>query len=271
MSSHLFLYCLQFIKSIANQRQLIGSLAKREVKTLYVGSLLGIFWAFIHPLIMISVFWFIFSVGFRVKPLGDVPFVVWLTAGMAPWFYFSDIIVGSASSVITHANLVKKTLFPSEILPVIKVTSSFVSHSFFLLILLLLLFFQEIPFSLFFFQGVYYLFCLWALSLGIGLILAPLNVFIRDISHLVNVLIQIGFWATPIFWDINMMPVVIQKLLKLNPVYYVVQGYRDSFIYGIPFWHHPAQTFYFWLVTTVIFISGTMIFLKLKPQFADVL
>lgn len=90
---------------LIKQKPLIKSLAKREIANLYVGSLLGIFWAFIHPLTMILVFWFIFSVGFRVQPSKDVPFVVWLTAGMAPWFYFASIINGCASVVVAHANL----------------------------------------------------------------------------------------------------------------------------------------------------------------------
>ncbi len=261
----------QLSASVKENRVLIGSLAKREVKTQYVGSLLGVFWAFINPLVMILVFWFIFSVGFRVKPMNDVPFVVWLTAGMAPWFYFSEIIAGSTSIVVAHANLVKKTLFPSEILPVVKITSSLVAHAFFMLILQFLMLFQGIEFSLFMFQSLYYLLCLWALSLSISWTVSALNVFIRDISHLVNVLLQIGFWGTPIFWDITMMPVAVQKLLKLNPVYYIVQGYRDSFIYEIPFWHHPEQTIYFWMVTVFLFFFGAFTFSRLKPQFADVL
>jgi len=80
-----------------------------------------------------------------------------------------------------------------------------------------------------------------------------------------------GFWATPIFWDINMMPPNIQMILKLNPMFYIVQGYRESFIYFSPFWKHPYQTLYFWLVATILFVSGALIFKRLKAQFADAL
>jgi lipopolysaccharide transport system permease protein/teichoic acid transport system permease protein len=85
------------------------------------------------------------------------------------------------------------------------------------------------------------------------------------------VIIQIGFWATPIFWDIHIMPVKWQMVFKLNPMFYVVQGYRESFIYFRPFWEHPYQTVYFWTVATTTFVLGALIFQKLKPQFADVL
>jgi lipopolysaccharide transport system permease protein/teichoic acid transport system permease protein len=109
------------------------------------------------------------------------------------------------------------------------------------------------------------------LALGLGWAVSALNPFLRDIAQIVGVLLQMGFWATPIFWDINMMPAKFQVIFKLNPMFYIVQGYRESFIYFHPFWNHPVQTVYFWAVTIAIFITGALIFKKLKPQFADVL
>lgn len=258
-------------KDIIKNKPLISSLARREVATQYIGSLLGILWAFIHPLTMILVFWFIFSVGFRVKPMSDVPFVVWLTAGMAPWFYFAGVINGSASVVVANANLVKKMRFPSEILPLVKLISNLVTHVFFVALLLFLILVHRLGVSVYYFQVVYYLICLWILALGISWMVSAINVFIRDVTHLVAIVIQVGFWATPIFWDINMMSDKIQLILKLNPVYYIVQGYRDSFIYFVPFWNYPYQTLYFWCFSLLVLLLGSRIFVKLKPQFADVL
>ncbi len=259
------------MKNLILHKQLIFSLARREVGTKYAASLLGIIWAFLQPLVMILVFWFIFSVGFRVRPMQDVPFVVWLTAGMAPWFYFAEIVTTSADLVVSHATLVKKTLFPSEILSIVRITSSFVSHAFFLLIFFTLMIFLRFDISWYFLQWFYYLFCLWSLALGLSWLCAALNVFVRDVAHLVAVIMQVGFWATPVFWDINMMSGKIQLLLKCNPVYYIVQGYRDSFIYYIPFWQHIWQTFYFWSFTLCCLGVGIYVFSRLKPQFADVL
>jgi ABC-type polysaccharide/polyol phosphate export permease len=109
------------------------------------------------------------------------------------------------------------------------------------------------------------------LALGLGWAVASLTVFFRDMKHVVEITLQIGFWATPIFWNIQIMPSWIQNILKLNPMYYIVKGYRESFIYFSPFWDHPYQTLYFWVVTIILFVIGAMIFKKLKPQFADVL
>lgn len=260
-----------FIKLLVEKRYLIASMAKREVQTQYVGSMMGFIWTFIHPMVLISVLWVVFSLGFRIKPIGDAPFIVWLTAGMCGWFVFSDILSGSANVVLSNANLIKKTLFPSQILPIVKVWSSFVAHSVFILVLLGLIVLNRMSPSLYYLQFVYYLFCLSVLGVGLGWAVSSLNVFMRDVGQIVNVVLQIGFWATPILWDIQMMPENIRIFFKLNPMFYIVQGYRDSFIYFVPFWHHPLETLYFWTAAGSLFVIGALIFQRLKPQFPDVL
>ena len=104
-------------------------MARREVASDYIGSFLGSVWTFVRPLVMIAVFWFVFSIGFKAKPMNDVPFVVWLTAGIAPWFVFADIINGATTSIVNNANLIKKTVFQSQILPVVKIVSCLMTHS----------------------------------------------------------------------------------------------------------------------------------------------
>ncbi len=262
---------IKFIKLIVHHRYLIVTMAKREIAEQYVGSFLGFVWTFIKPLVMICIFWFVFSVGFKSKPLGDVPFVVWLTCGMAPWFCFSEIIANSTGAVVSNAHLVKKTLFPSQILPVVKLLSASITHFVFLCILISLMFTQGMAVKLHLLQFIYYLCCFLVLALGISWIVASLNVFIRDVGQMIGLILQVGFWGTPIFWDINMMPENIRQYLKLNPMYYVVQGYRESFITFVPFWEHGLYTVYFWIVTSGTLLVGAYVFRKLKPQFADVL
>jgi lipopolysaccharide transport system permease protein/teichoic acid transport system permease protein len=256
---------------MGGHRRLIFSMAKRDIASRYVGSLLGFIWAFIHPAIMIFVFWVVFSVGFKSRPIQNVPFVVWLTAGMAPWFIFADIITGSAGVIVSNAHLIKKTLFPSQILPLVRVVSSILTHGVFLAVLLVLILFQGMPVSLYYFQFVYYLIALCVLALGFSLILSAMNVFIRDVNQVTAVLVQIGFWATPIFWDIKIMPEKVRFFLKLNPMFYIIQGYRDSFIENRPFWDHPLLTLYFWSFSLFFLGVGVFVFRKLKPHFADAL
>lgn len=261
----------QLFKQIFVKRSLIQTLAKRELKSKYAGSFLGWMWSYIQPLVMILVFWFVFSVGFRVKPSNDVPFVVWLTAGMTAWFFFADLISNAVGSVVANGNLVKKTMFPAEILPVISVLTALFAHGVFVSILLGLIFLQGLPFSIVYLQVFYYLICLVVFALGVSWVVSALNVFVRDVGHIVGVILQVGFWATPIFWDSTMMSEKVQFFLKLNPMCYIVQGYRDSFIYFVPFWAHPYQTLYYWACALLMLFFGGYVFVKLKPQFADVI
>lgn len=262
---------LTFIRLILSHRHLILSMAKRDLASQYIGSFLGLIWTVVHPIVLIFVFWVVFSLGFRVQPTNDVPFVVWLTAGLAAWFVFSEIIGGSVGVLVGNANLIKKTVFPSQILPVTKVLACCVTHCIFLLVLLGLILFQKLPFSLYYLQFFYYLAGMIVFALGFAWAVAALNVFLRDVGQIVAVILQVGMWATPILWDINIMPAKVQTILKLNPMFYIVQGYRESFLYFIPFWAHPKQTLYFWCVSGMMFLMGAVIFKKLKPQFADVL
>lgn len=261
----------EFIRFIFTKRSLIISMARREIASQYIGSCFGLFWTFINPAVTIFVFWVIFSVGFKVQPVNNVPFVVWLAAGMAIWFCFADIVSGSTSVVVSHSQLIKKTLFPASILPIVKAVSGLFIHGVFLLVLVGLIIFQGMPFNFYWLQFFYYLCCMLVLALGISWLLAALQVFVRDTAHIVGVLLQLGFWATPIFWDLNIMPEKLHIIFKLNPMYYIVQGYRESFIYFTPFWNHPVQTLYFWAVALLMLVIGPLVFRSLRPQFADVL
>jgi lipopolysaccharide transport system permease protein/teichoic acid transport system permease protein len=260
-----------FLRLLFVQRGLILSLARREFTSQYVGSLLGFLWKLIQPLMMITVFWVVFSLGFKVQPQNNVPFVVWFTAGLAAWFFFAEIVDGSVWLVVSNASIIKKTVFHSQILPLVKITACLISHGLFVVVLLVLIAFHGLPFSFYYLQSLYYLGCLVVLALGISWIVSALNVFIRDVGQIVGVLLQIGFWATPIFWDYRMMPPGVQTAVKLNPMFYIVQGYRESFVFFSPFWQHPYQTIYFWAVAGAAFIGGALVFKRLKPHFADAL
>jgi ABC-type polysaccharide/polyol phosphate export permease len=260
-----------FLRTIVSFRSLIFSIARRIIITQFVGSSLGFFWLVVQPLSMICILWAVFGLAFRAQPLSGCPFVVWVTAGMAAWYLFSDVVSGSAGVVIENQSLIKKMVFPSQILPIVKVLTSLVNHTVFIVILIALLYFHHLSPTLYVLQFFYYLFALLMLALGLSWLSAALYPFFRDVGPLVGLFLQIGMWATPIIWEIKMMPETIRFLFKLNPMYYIVQGYRDSFIYNRPFWDYPLQTCYFWGVTVIFLAVGGYAFKALKPHFAEVL
>ncbi len=260
-----------FFRLLLARRSLIAELIRREVAAQYIGSRLGFIWTIINPLFLILIFWFVFGYGLKAQPMQDIPFSVWLTAGMAPWFNISEIWSRATSCIVANPHLVRKVNFPTSILPVATIGAALVSHLVFLMLLLLLMLGYGISLRFWIFQAVYYYCAMVVLVLGISWLTSALNVLFRDTAQVVQLLLQIGFWLTPIFWDIRIMPERVQHLLKLNPVYYIIQGYRDSFIYGIPFWSDWQWGLYYWCVTLLLLFAGAWVFKRLKPHFADVL
>lgn len=258
-------------REVYQNRRLVLNLAKNDFKTKYAGSYLGIIWAFVQPIVTIAVYTFVFQVGFRSGAVMECPFVLWLMAGMVPWFFFSDALNGGTSSMIEYSYLVKKVVFNISILPVVKIFSALFVHVFFVFITVVLFAgFGYIP-DLYVLQVVYYSFCLAIFVLGLTYATCSIVIFFRDFGQIISIFLQVGVWMTPIMWQETMISENYRWILKLNPLYYVVAGYRDALIDKVWFWENPNQLVYFWFVTAVVFILGTTIFKRLKIHFADVL
>lgn len=262
---------MNYLKSLYNDRNMIMQLAKNDFKVRYLGSYLGIFWAFVQPVTMILIYWFVFTVGFRTMPIGDVPFVLWLIAGIIPWFFISEAIASGTSAILDNSYLVKKIVFRVSVLPIIKIISALFIHVIFIGIIFIVFLAYGYPVTIYYLQTLYFLFASIALVYGISLITSSLMVFSRDVGQIVAVLLQFGFWLTPIFWSFAIVPLKLQLLFKLNPIYYIVDGYRNTFIYKEWFWESPLLTVYFWSFTIGLIIIGTILFKKLRPHFSDVL
>ncbi|SHH33898.1 ABC transporter permease [Tepidibacter thalassicus] len=251
---------------------IIFELAKNDFKAKYAGSYLGVIWGFIQPIITILVFWFVFQVGFKTPPIEkDIPFILWLVCGMIPWFFFSDGFVNATNCLLEYSYLVKKVVFRVSILPIVKILSSIFVHLFFVVFIFIMFFLYGNKLSIYNIQVFYYSFSIVILLLGLSFITSSINVFLKDTVQIVSIIIQFGFWLTPIFWSYKNIPVKYVKFFKLNPMYYIVQGYRDAFINHVWFWERYNQTIYFWCLSILILTVGVFIFKRLRPHFSDVL
>ena len=262
---------LRFLKRLFHQRALIRAMALREMQTRYAGTLAGLVWSVVHPLMMMLTYWFVFSVGFKAKPTGNVPFIIVFLCGLIPWMAFSEAVMASANAITGNALLVTKTVFPTEILPVVNLAASMASQVIMLVILVILLAVYGIGFSLYNFQFLYYLVALSVFCVGLGWIVSALNVFYRDVSQILSVVLNMWFWMTPIVWQAATVSERFRFFIKLNPMYYIVEGYRISFIEHSGFWQHWKQGGYFWAVSLTTFAVGGLLFRKLKPDFPEVL
>ena len=252
--------------------KLVSRLAGNDFKTKYAGSYLGIVWAFIQPVVTILVYWFVFSMV-RAGAVRKVPFVLWLIAGLVPWFFFQEGLNSGTNALVEYSYLVKKVVFQIDILPLVKLFSALYVHLFFVGVVVLLYIVMGFFPGVTIIQLVYYSLCMFLLVLGMIYLTGSVVVFFRDLTQMINIALQVGVWMTPIMWnfdDLNLGK-TLRFIFKLNPMYYIVSGYRDSLIDRVWFWQRPVLTLYFWGVTVLLFIIGRRTFRKLKVHFADVL
>ncbi len=262
---------LNFLKAIFENKRILIELVKNDFKQKYIGNFLGMFWAFIQPTATIAIFWFVFQVGFKSQPVDNFPFILWLVVGMFPWFFFAEALTNGTNSVVANSFLVKKVVFRVSLLPIIPLLGAIMIHLFFVFFMYGMFIYYGYTPEVYWLQVYYYLFATVVLVLGISWLTSSIVVFFKDMGQLVGIVVQFGFWLTPIFWNISTIPQRYHWIIELNPVAYIIEGYRDSMIYHRWFWEDMSMTIYFWCVAIAIFVIGGLTFKKLRPHFADVL
>lgn len=264
-----------FLTSFKDKRKMVASLALSDFKKRFAASYFGIVWMFINPIVTVLIFFFIFQLGMKsVPPVPGVPYVIWLIPGIVPWFFINESIQGVTNSLTEYSYLIKKVVFPVELLPVIKALSSLLVHACFLGIMFVVFLIAHEKPLVTWIQVFYYSFAALVLSLGVGFLTSAINVFFRDMTQIVSILMQFGMWLAPIMYWEGMFTADhpwMAPIFKLNPVYYIVAGYRDSMLTGDWFFERPLNTLYFWMFSLVLFYVGLKIFSRLRPHFSDVL
>lgn len=262
---------ISFFSEIWGKKYAVYQLVNRDLKERYIGSYFGLVWALLQQALLVTVMWFVLQFGLRVRPAGNVPFVAWIVPAMAVWVLFSEALNTGANSLISYSYIVKKIQFKLSILPLIKVLSAAVIHFIFLFLVILVLLISGISPSLFWMQSAYYFAACICLVLGMAWLASAVMVFFRDLAAGIVILLNLLMWMTPIYWNIEMIPPRFRIFCYLNPVCYLTEGYRRSFLYNIPFWEDVLWGFYFWGVTFCFMAAGIFVFRKLKPHFADIL
>lgn len=261
------------VESLFKQRYILKTLVIRDFKSRYFSSYIGLPWAFIHPAMYIFVIWFAFTFGLRAgNTASGAPFAPWLLVAMIPWLFISQTMVVSCMALPEYAYLIKKTKFNVSFIPIIKILSGLIVHFIMIIMIIFLLIFNfHIYPTIYWIQIIYYFIASFILLSGISLFVAAVNVFIRDMAHIVNIITTILFWATPIIWPYSKLHGSLRYIALLNPFFYITEGYRYTFIEKIWFFEFAEMNIYFWSVTILIFITGAYTFKKLRPDFGDVL
>jgi len=259
-----------FVRNLVERRSLLFQLVRRDFEQRFVGSAIGWIWGLIHPLALLISWMFVFQICMRVPPPPGVRnYPLYIFAGMLPWLLFSETVQRSASSLLDSANLITKTVFPSEMIPVSVFLSTLVSHLLALLLMIAVTMVWINQISVFLILLPLYFVVLGLLAVGWGWIVASLHVFLRDTAQVVSVVLIFWFWLTPIFITEKQFPRWARFLLVGNPLYYVVRGYRSILLgSGMPDLEDLAiATAY----GVAMFVAGGLFFRHMKRGFADVL
>ena len=255
---------MKIAENIYNYRELLKTNIKKDVGGKYKNSFLGVLWSFINPLLQIAVYALVFQVILRSNIEN---YAVYLCCALIPWQYFSNVVLRGAAVIIDNGNILKKVYFPREILPISLVTSEGVNFLISSIIIIGFVLFSGIGLSI----NIVWFFVILAIqyivSLGVAFIVSSLSVYFRDLLHLLGVFMQLMFYATPIVYSIKDVPAGFQWLLKLNPMSYLIEGYRAVFYDKTT---PNFQSLGIALVMGIVLcVLGYIIFRKLEKRFAE--
>ncbi len=233
---------------------------------------MGLFWSVIHPLVLLASYTFVFSIIMKQR-LGDQPgttsFAIHLFCGILPWLVFQETLSRSSNVLVENSNLITKTLFPAEILPVSVLLANLVNHLIGLAMFLVVVLFYVQKLSWLVLLLPIYLVALSLFALGLSWFICSVQVFLRDTAQIVTVVLTFWFWLTPIFFDEKRLGDRLRPLMRLNPLAAVVTAYRECLLtFELPSWQALLWLYLFALIT---FLAGGLFFRYTKRSFADVL
>lgn len=250
---------------------LIGRLSAYETKKEYADSQLGMVWVFLNPLLQIAVYWFVFGAGIRKgHDVNHIPFLTWMLCGLIPWFYISAAILQGSNSIYARLGTVSKMNFPLSIIPTYVVMSRFYTHLFLIIVLLIEVILTRGISYISFWGLAYFAIANTILLIALSFLTSTLSTMLRDIHLLIQSITRMMLYLTPILWAPSPHSKLV-KLMKINPFYYIVEGYRKVILYNDPSYILSKYSLYFWGVVIVLFIVGAAAHVKFRRQFVDYL
>lgn len=259
---------MKLFKDLCAYRELLKSNVKKDIRGKYKGSFLGILWSFVSPLLMTLVYAIVFP--FLMRGAGYEHYTTFLIIGILPWTWFTTSIAQGTFCIIGNGGILKKVYFPREILPISVVTSGMINFLISCIIIALFLFFSGIGFNINILYLPLIIIAQYLLTLGIIFITSAINVYVRDLEYIVNFIIQMLFYGTPILYELSMFkgaPKVIYSLISYNPMSVIITCYRDIF-----YWEntpHIKSLIVVLLFSVVLCSIGLGIFRRLSKGFAE--
>ncbi|MFT8870769.1 MAG: ABC transporter permease [Sporolactobacillus sp.] len=259
---------------------LIHRLSLYELKSETSNNYLGMAWIVLNPLIQIMIYWLIFGQiigkgGVTVENGETIPYIDWLIAGIYIWFFLQPSIIQGSKSIYSRIRFIAKMNFPMSTIPTYVIFEKFYQHLLLTVIIVVILQFTPYKLTFYVLQLPYFMFASLAFLIAVSLITSTLSTIVRDLHQILISVMRMLFYLTPFLWEpskLGNLPAFVHHLLLLNPMYYLVQGYRATLL-GICWYpaEHLFYTLYFWLFVLTAFLLGSAIHLKFRDHFVDYL
>ncbi|MCL6632175.1 MAG: ABC transporter permease [Alicyclobacillus herbarius] len=250
---------------------LIRRLSSFEFKTEHMNAYLGVLWEVINPLIQIGIYWFVFGIGIRRgHSVDDVPYFVWMLSGMVAWFFFNAALGQGTRALHSRLQTVARMSFPISVVPTFVIVKNLYQHWILLGIVLVIFTATGHALTLYVLQLVYFMFSLVMLLVSLSLLTATLATVVRDVQQIVQSILRVLLYFTPLLWPSDRLPGLLHKVMLLNPLDYVVEGYRAALLgtswYPVMHWKY---TLYFWLFVAVVFMLGAKVHMQFRHRLMD--
>lgn len=254
---------------------IIRRISKYEEKATYQSHYLGLIWQFLNPAIQIGIYYLVFGLGMRQRSSVDgVPYIIWMLIGITAWFFISGSILGASNSIYKQVGMVSKMKFPVSILPSVNIASNFVSYRAMMGLLVIAMYFGGVTPTIYWLQYIYYFICMIVFLFAFGILNATISVLIRDYHIMLQSVLRLLFYLSGAIWNISTMADfkgkdLIVRILELNPIYYVIEGFRDSFLSRQWFWEKGSNALFFWFVVVFLLMIGSHLHMKFRARFVD--
>ena len=247
-------------------------LANFEFRSQNNGKWLGFLWNFLNPLLQIAVYWFVFAIGLnRGAPRDGYSYIVWMIVGIMPWFFINGALMSTAMSFYRYNGIISHMYIPLSIIPVKTVISEFIEHCWTMLVVFVIFFASGYKLTVNSLYLIYYMISAIAFFIGYSLIVSAITVLYLDFQNLLSSFVRLLFFITPILWSHDTLSPTMKIVLRLNPLGYIIEGYRGSILYGNDLLANWKYGLYFWALTLVLFVVGSSVHCKFRRKFIDML
>lgn len=248
------------------------SLAVYDIKVRNSGTWFGFLWNFFNPALQILVYWFVFAIGLKsAAPQGEYSYLIWMIMGIIPWFYISEALNASTLAIYGFQAELKRMRFPVAIVPIKTVLASLISHVMAMVVVMGIFFASGYRIGIHFLSVFYYMAASFVFLAGYALLASAITVLFKDFQKIISSVIRLLFYISPVVWVQDSLSGSIAKALRLNPLAYLINGYRDSILYNQPFYAEWRYGLYFWAITLLLLWAGCTLHMRFRKRFMDVI